>query len=459
MRQKHPSGSLRDFARVVFKYKRRALAVFVTILLATAAVSFLMPPVYEAKSSVMIKFGREHMFRPEVGEIRPSIILSQDGIINTEMQILTSRDLIQNVITAIGLESMYGSMFRVLTPGISPLESALLQFEKDIKVENKQRSDVIQIAFQHTDPQIAARAVNLLVDQFKEKHLKVFSGPAAKYLERQVAVYENRLQEAEKNLEDFKKTNGVIALEEQKALLLRQKTELDTVYKHSQNQIRETEQRLASIRSRGALDTERQVAVENIKSQLLALQLKEQDLLRKYRDNSQVVQGVRDEIKTVSAFLETQKGELGKQESGKIEAELGANRARSGGLSRQIGRIEEELLLLDSRERELQALKREVTIQEGHYQTYLKKLEEARISEDLDSQKMANISVVQAAVVPTSPVKPRMGYNFGLGILIGILSAFGLAFLSEYSDQSLSTPDSAGKKLGIPVLAAIPYKK
>ncbi|MDD5232396.1 MAG: GNVR domain-containing protein [Syntrophales bacterium] len=459
MKQKHPSGNMRDFARVIFKYKKRALAAFTVIIAAAAAATFLIPPVYEAKSSVMIKFGREHMYRPEVGEIRPSIILSQDGIINTEMQILTSRDLLQNVIMSIGPDNMYGGLLQVLTPGISPLEAAILQFEKDIKVENKQRSDVIQIAFRHRDPQTAAKAVNLLVEQFKEKHLQVFSGPTSKYLQHQVALYANRLGDAEKNLEEFKKTHGVIALEEQKALLLRQKTDLDTAYKHSQNEVREGEQRIASIRSRGSLEPERQVAIETIKTQLLALQLKEQDLLRKYKDNSQVVQNLRDEIKTVSAFLKKQKGEIGRQESGKIEMELSASKARIGGLARQIERIEEELLLLDSRDREFLALKREVAIQEGNYQTYLKKLEEARISEDLDSQKMANISVVQAAVAPTSPVRPKLEYNLGLGLLFGLLAAFGLAFLSEYSDQSLSTPDSAGKRLGIPVLAAIPYKK
>ncbi|MFB3926764.1 MAG: GumC family protein, partial [Syntrophales bacterium] len=436
MEQKYTSGNLRDFFRVIFKYRRRILFVFFGIVAVVTAATFLMPPVYEAKSTVMVKFGRELIYRPELGDGRPSVLLNQDSLINTEIQILTSRDLIQKVISTIGLDEIYGTnKFRSIPSGTTPMEAAILQFEKSLVIENKPRSDVIQISFSHSDPRTAARAVNLLVDFFKEKHLQVFSGPTTPFLERQLMIYEQKLRDSEKKLETFKQTHGVFSMDEQKGLLLRQRTELDTAFKHSQNQIRELQQMLASVKEKGTLNAERQAVIDNTKNQLLTLRLKEQDLLRKYKENSRTVGNVREEIRVVGEFLENQKADFSKSEIAKIEADLNAQKARSASLSRQIFRLDNDIRMLDSRERELQGLKRDLAINDGNYQTYLKKLEEARISDEMDSQKIANISVIQAAAAPAKPVKPKKEYNILLSILVGAVSGLGIAFLSEYSSQ------------------------
>jgi uncharacterized protein involved in exopolysaccharide biosynthesis len=98
-----------------------------------------------------------------------------------------------------------------------------------------------------------------------------------------------------------------------------------------------------------------------------------------------------------------------------------------------------------------------VASNERNYKTYLEKVEEARISDDLNRQKMANISVIQTASVPPKPVKPKKALNIVLGIILGAVSGLGLAFFSEYTNQGLSTPESAERRLGLPVLATIKH--
>jgi len=56
-------------------------------------------------------------------------------------------------------------------------------------------------------------------------------------------------------------------------------------------------------------------------------------------------------------------------------------------------------------------------------------------------------------------VKPKKRLNIALGIILGAVSGLGLAFLSEYTGQGLSTPESAERRLGLPVLATVPLKK
>jgi uncharacterized protein involved in exopolysaccharide biosynthesis len=93
-------------------------------------------------------------------------------------------------------------------------------------VEGIKKSNVIEVAFQHKDPQVAARAVNLLVDDYKAKHLQVFSDPQSSFLEKQLAEFETKLKESEGRMEDFKQKNRVFSQEEQRSLLLKRYQEV-----------------------------------------------------------------------------------------------------------------------------------------------------------------------------------------------------------------------------------------
>jgi uncharacterized protein involved in exopolysaccharide biosynthesis len=85
-------------------------------------------------------------------------------------------------------------------------------------------------------------------------------------------------------------------------------------------------------------------------------------------------------------------------------------------------------------------------------------LEEARISEDMNRRKMENVSVIQAAVPPAKPITPKKGWNILLGMILGAVSGFGVAFFSEYTSESFSTPGVAEKQLALPVLTTIQHR-
>ena len=486
MEQQNQAGSLRDFLTVLFKHKYKILIIFFAVVATVTIGSFLLPPTYEAKSSLLIKFGREYIYRSEVGErasdSRTLIPLNQEEVINSEIQILTSRDLIEKVINTLKVENIYPDLAEGPTSTVTPLEAAILQFEKKLSVEGIKKSSVIQVSFQHKDPRIAAQAVNLLVDSLKEKHLQVYSDPKSSFLEQQLSTYEKRLKESQNQLEAFKQKYQVFSLDEQRTLFLKQRTDLDTSFKTSLNQIGELQSKLSSLKNQMRAvskevplysETERYKITDDAKAQLLGLQLKEQELLHKYNEDTPLVINVRKEIKIVRNFIKEQEEDLkGKVRTGqnivyqdieremiKAQAELSSQEAKSSTLRGQIAQLDHEIQTLDLRENQLQNLKRELAANEKNYKTYLEKVEEALISDDLNRQKMANISVIQAATAPAKPIKPRKGLNILLGIILGAVSGLGIAFFNEYSSQSLSTPESAERRLGLPVLGTIPYRE
>lgn len=474
MAEQESRGWLRDFLIVLFKHKTKIIAIFLSTVVIVTIGTFLLPRVYEAKSTLMVKMGREYIYRPEVGDKAANVQVNQDEMIDSEVTILTSRDLAENVITTLKVETIYPELAK------KPLEDAITLFQKKLSVEREKKSSMISITFQHKDPRIAARAVNLLVDLYRVKHLQIYSGADSSFLDKQLNTYDQKLKESANNLEAFKQKNGVFSLDEQRSLLLKQRSELDTDLKNSINNVEALQKRLVSLKGlkRGvAADSslytpsDQDKVIEEGKSKLFSLQMEEQELLKKYREENRLVQNVRNEIKMLKKFLAeqdpTMSGKAGKgnsvylemeKERVKAEADLSAERARLVITKGQVAQLDGELQALDRRENELQGLKRETAIMEKNYQTYAQKSEEARISDDMNRSKLANVSIVQTATVPEYPVKSNRLRKIALGIAFGAAAALGLAFFSEFTSQVLSTPESVEKRLGLPVLVTIERK-
>ncbi|MFH1148419.1 MAG: GumC family protein [Pseudomonadota bacterium] len=476
--------SVRDFLNVIFKHKVRISAVFLAVVAVVIAITFLVPPTYQSRSVVLVKLGREYIYRSEVGDDGPTLAFSpanQEELVNTEIKIMTNPDLIRRVLATFGVEKLYPEVFESPVEGVPPIERAIVKFQEALSVSGVKKSNIIEIAYEHKQPDMASKAVNLLVDLYKEKHLQVYSDPQSSFLQAQLTSYRERLKASEDGLQSYKQQHGIYSLDEQRDLLLGQRIELDAALKDNQNRIQESRHRLASLKKQiGSLlekaplytASERDQIITSTKARLLEAQIREQDLLSRYNENSRLVQTVRKEIQMAKDFLaEEEKDISAKVRTGnaiyqevekdriKSETELVAQEARYPVLKRQVEQTDGELKSLDLGEKGFLDLKRQLLANEKHYQNYLDKFEEARISDDMNKKKIANISVVQTAATPVEPIRPQKGLNGILAIVFGAASGLGVAFLSEHTAQGMSTPESVERRIRLPVLATIPLRK
>lgn len=74
----------------------------------------------------------------------------------------------------------------------------------------------------------------------------------------------------------------------------------------------------------------------------------------------------------------------------------------------------------------------------------------------VDIMKIENVSVVDEAVTPGGAVSPRVDLNVAVAFVVGLMAAFGLAFLHEYLDQSVKDPGEAQQLLQVPVIGVVP---
>jgi capsular exopolysaccharide synthesis family protein len=99
------------------------------------------------------------------------------------------------------------------------------------------------------------------------------------------------------------------------------------------------------------------------------------------------------------------------------------------------------------------ALKREVDTQRQMYQSLLMQQNQVGVS---GSVPINPIRVVEAAVTPDIPYKPRPVLNISFGVMLGVALAVGIIFMRERMDQSIKQPGASRQLFNAPELGVIP---
>jgi capsular exopolysaccharide synthesis family protein len=74
----------------------------------------------------------------------------------------------------------------------------------------------------------------------------------------------------------------------------------------------------------------------------------------------------------------------------------------------------------------------------------------------LQTGSALQVSLVEPALRPTEPIRPRTELNVTLALIIGLLLGVGLAVLRDFLDRSIKTPEELETAIGIPVVGTIP---
>jgi len=486
--------TLRDVLSVLFKRKVQIILFFIVIV-STVTVGILrMKPTYEAASQILIKIGRENLYVPTApGSARtnPIIQVNREEQINSEIEILISPYLVDQVVQSFGPKVLYPDLKEeddspVNARAGGPASQKLFDVAASILRQNLiakgiEKSNVIEVRFTHPDPKIAAEVVNKLIDLYLERHIEVHkTSESVNFFKEQTQLFKEKVRQADEALESFKKAHNVRSLDQEKEILLQKEADLRSSLNETESQISETGKRLEQLGSQLAA-TPKTIAqgeqiehspyvINTLQSHLVELELKEKELLTKYTDQSRLVQSVREEIQIVKDKLARQEEKrYGSTRTGlnpsyqRLQDELFRNEVERKALAAKKETQQAQLLDFKTRleklnwiEVELNDLVQQVDVDRENYRLYLTKFEESRISDAMDTEKIANVVQIQPARPPLNPIEANKRRNLALGLFLGAFGALGLAFFMEYLDDSIETPEDAERVLQIPVLASIP---
>ena len=125
-------------------------------------------------------------------------------------------------------------------------------------------------------------------------------------------------------------------------------------------------------------------------------------------------------------------------------------------VDQQIEETKERLKEVPQKELDFSRLSREVEINSKLYLDLKGKLEAARISE---AEKTEDVSLVDRAAPPTSPISPNKPLNYLFGVIVGAMLGLAGAFMTEQVDTSIGTIEDVENFLKLPALGIIPYLK
>jgi len=208
---------------------------------------------------------------------------------------------------------------------------------------------------------------------------------------------------------------------------------------------------------------------DGMREQLYGLLLQEQEMLAKYTNQHPRVVLIRQRTAAAREILQreestrkqTTKGpsplfEEIRSELLREEPLLAALHAEAEALRGQLAGVRGELKQLNANGLQIARLAGEAELREADYRKYAANLEQAKIDEALDSQRISNISVAQPATLELKPVRPRRLTLLALGLVVGLGGGLGIALTAEYFDRSFRVPEDVEQQLDVPVLVAIP---
>jgi uncharacterized protein involved in exopolysaccharide biosynthesis len=488
-------ATARDLLAIGFRQRRLITTTFLTIFAAVILIAFLLPKQYESQMKILVRHDRAdsvvtaereapQQFRTEVSEEE----------LQSVAELFKSKDLLTKVVTTCDLQkqdehSLSAWLARKITPaddGIpgatvdEKIARAVLALEKNIDVQPIKLTNLISVSYNATDPHQAVRVLNTLSSLYLEKHLAMHRVPGAfDFFHRQAEQYRSALAESEARLADFGGQEGVVSPTLTREITVRKLSEFEAAEQETQATILETKQRIKTLETQLASLSPRHTTqvrtldnpqlMERLKSTLLELQLKRSALLTKFEPTYRPVQEVDQQIaQTNESILAAEKAPLKDEttdrdptyealrtELAKANTELATLQARAGATSGVIRSYRAESQRLDHQEVVQQDMLRAAKANEENYLLYLRKQEEARISDALDSQRISNVLVAEAPTVPFKSKSRRLPFVI-LGMLFASLASVMVGFVVDRWDPSFRTPQELQDFLGSPVLAAFP---
>ncbi len=478
-----PQRSLRDVYYVLFRHKYKMILFFCGIVGLSVLATLGAAARYRSEAKLLVRIGRESVALDPTATTGQIINVGQsrESEINSELAILKSRELVEQVVDALGAAAVLNRASGTAPPrGAAHRSRAIVTLMDNLQIEAVKDSSIITVSHQAPSPRLARDVVEKLIEFYLDKHIAAHRTPGShQFFSQLTGEVADNLAKAEQELQGFKNETGIASLTDQRRTLLERITSLQQEAERTDAALAASRSRTGALKTRLAqmpatITTEQTTGLadgttELMRQRLYELQLQEQQLLSKFTQESEMVREVRRQIVEARKLLDQEDGTRTQVTTGvnqarqqtemallDEEATLASLAAQAGLLKAQLAGAEQEFKHLIDNETRLARLQREREMQETKFRRYSENLEQARVDQALEMEKISNISVVQSASLPLRPESTGRQLKLALGLLLAVFGSVGVALLFEYADHSLKTPQDVEEKLGLPTLVSIP---
>jgi polysaccharide biosynthesis transport protein len=452
-----------DYVAILRRHIWISLAFLITVVTVVTIASFKMRPVYVASAQVEIE-REEASTAPFEAGTGQDFWEDMESYIQTKAKILQSDTLALETIKSLELwkysefksdprEIMSAAANDPDHPGRKP--AILSEFLSRLTVKRVPDSHLLQVSFESENPALAARVVNTHLENFIDSDYRTkFEGAtrASNWLSEQLNDFKIKVEQSEDARIAYERQNQIWSIGQEGDITTAKLAELSQELTAAQADRMKAEADYALVRS-GNLAALPSVEQSSLMQDLLKRQslLKEEytEALEQFGPKYPKVERLQAQMAELNRSIQKQEQLAAKHVESVYEAALKREQLLNGALGKQ----KEVVNAQAQRMIQYNILKREAEANKQLYYGLLGKLKEATLAAGI---RTSSLRVVDPAMVPSHPARPQRARNITLAFVVGLVGGIGLAFLREYLDDTVKTPDDVEYLGNLPSLAVVP---
>lgn len=443
--------TLDDVKAAVLRHSNLLLACFIALSAGAVAAVMLATPMYHAELKLLIKHDRADSVVSAAADPDNSRAELSENDVLSQVELIRSDDLLENVATEGGLVQRLIDSEAVDTDA-EAVAVATKQLREDLRVVPIKRTWLIDVSYQAQDPRTARHVLDTLTRLYLEKHLTLHRPPGIhEFFTDQTEQAKLELQAAQDRLLTFSRKNGGVSATIEREGTLQKFLEFDAMRAQAAAARLEATRRLNAVREELSKTPQQHVAevrtsddanaTRDVNARILELETQRTSLLQKFTPQYRGIRDIDAQLQDLRAALaEAQANPLTEQtlsanptrqwlntERARIMAENAGANARVQAFGNTADRYRAKAQKLEEQNAEERELIRAVQAAEQKYLLYAQKQEEARISDELDRTRIANVVVAQAPTVDfeatRNPSLAMLPLLLGISLLLSLAAA------------------------------------
>jgi capsular exopolysaccharide synthesis family protein len=386
--------------------------------------------------------------------------------LNTQISVLESTSIIKGVEQRLQDEmrerfmAPYTDTLSLSGP-LSPLEV----LGRNRQIMPRRMSLIINIAYSHPDPIIAAEVANLFAKEFIDYNLKLNIDSSMKDVEDlriRAEQQKDRVEELDLKLAEYREQHNAVSLDSQEDIASVQLASLNEMKLNNKNFYDQLETRwnlIETYRREGRNLWElsfiaEQPRVSTLLQQISGTKINISSLSKRYREKHPVMI---QQLQTLQE-AEVELASAVQNSADKIYASFVEAKSNFEMASQRLAEKEVELIELSKTRVEFNSLLRELVVQENFFQALNSRMTTKKAEVNLTNP---NARIVDEAFPPSedNPSSPNVVMNLAAGFFGGIAVGVGLIFAVAFLDDRVKSAFDIEGTIGLPMLGVVPRIK
>lgn len=453
-----------NYLHIILKRKWLVLSFFFSTILVAGLYTYSQTPIY--RGTVIMQLIQDN---PQSFLEKPDPLAglygydTQTKFYETQYMLLKSKPLAARIVDALNLREhpQFSFAEKLAAKGMSKEEIDRILAGivlNGLNIKPLKKSYLVEVTFDSPDKKLAYQIPNAVYKEYinfsmetrRQSYILI-----REWLENELLQLVNKVESSEKKIYDNANNKGYLIFDGEKGeenIIVKKYVELNRVLTSAEAERTQKEAQYQQIGQKGdnAAIIANNPLLMKLREDIIAQEAKVSSINKLYGKNYPQLQAEQAKLNELRARLTGEKRRL----EGSIKADYEVALRTEKMLRESAENQKDKVVILQSKLAQHNILKRDLQTNEQLFQGLLARMKEANVASTMVA---SNVAVIDPAVQPIYPSKPRKIRNMLIAALIGLMGGLGLAFVVEYLDNSLKSIDEMERVCRIPSLGVVPF--